>query len=388
MSLAPADADASGQGLASHKAFAAGELLGEKEWSDQFDSILTEIESEYSERVPDKSDTEATLKDPAETPAEKQLQQAIESSRLDPRSALGQLFVAETKKHEHLRDGYSKAVGRAAKEAFRLSWADRRWQTVCEAKIETTQQVSEEFENSVYEPLRVVFQKEGGDMEAITATKNILAKATSLGFPYIRKSPWSQRLEVLYVKGGYNTSFSRINQTVLTSHAVAKPKIAKVEPQDPAAPPDTPIAKKQRTSDMPDVTPDSLPKPPDSDKKAAMRLHQELGKKKQVCINTLNSGQSLLQILNSTDDPSWAWAQNDQNKGGLKKLVDEVVQCRDSTDFVAKWLMLTTMELRSEESSAKCQLSNETIVPVFMKLVQNLESKIVQLKKMKAAATP
>ena len=124
---------------------------------------------------------------------EKQLKGVAESGTMTARSAMGQKFRDQLGRHATLKANYDACVGRDSKAAFRVQWARQEWTKVKETREESRCEKFSEFAQCKYRPLTVVFQKEGGDQDALVATRTLVGKCQLMGFPFIRVSPWTDR---------------------------------------------------------------------------------------------------------------------------------------------------------------------------------------------------
>ena len=173
----------------------------------EFSDVLTEAAKKAVEEV---AAAESGARAP-KTGQEKKaslLGDAIAAGDVDVRGPLGQQFTAFLKANPEAANNYKQAgVGdagsrNAAKKAFRLNWAQARYEEVTEVKtkLEAFQEIDEE--DGVYEPLEMIAVHEGGkdSKAAWTAAINYAKRAMMLGGKWLAYNSFTQRVDILYVK--------------------------------------------------------------------------------------------------------------------------------------------------------------------------------------------
>ena len=127
---------------------------------------------------------------------EKQLKNAVDAGKVSAREALGQRFTEDLKdtNNADMKNAYQACLKRDDKARFRLEWAQKSWQKVVETRQEQRVERFREFQDCRYRPLSKIWMEEGADEDAYVATKVLLGKCKQLGFPFMRISPWTDRL--------------------------------------------------------------------------------------------------------------------------------------------------------------------------------------------------
>ena len=351
-----------------------------------FDDIVTKMEQCAMEQYGAKpKQTEVNPRDKMETA----LAEASTSGRVDPRSALGQRFLAESKKNEQLAKEYNACLGVKAKADFRAAWASEKWRTICEQRIEQTTQSFSEFSKGKYMSLAKAVQESGGNALAVAAVRTRLSKCLELGPPFVRISPWTEQLEILMVEDGMEQRFEQLWMQRLTAEPVHCPnapepdqrpkKHSKNETPSKAALKDdaasTPPAK-QRKTDMPPSVADK-----GESKGLVMQRMKAMEKKKAVIVAAVSNASELIGIIGHDD--SWAWARNEQNLGALEAMLKEVSKLKN--EFAKSWLTLESHAVRSifEPTLILQELSGT--VPALEKAAVALHDKVQRLQKMRLA---
>jgi len=281
------------------------------------------------------------------------------------------------KKSAQMKEDYTKCLGHAAKASFRASWASDAWKVIADERLEQTKQTYAEFSNGVYRPVSVVFKKEGGDAAALEGTKVMLGKCMALGHPFIRISPWTNRLELLHIQSGMEHRFEQMwVQSTRSENAQVVGKGAKRVLDDPVVDGDAAEAT-ERVSKTPQ---------PRAKKAKGEAVTAEKGKpaKKEVATPTagLTAAQSLMRILkgaekhkvniktaaNAADivalinaDSSWSWARNEQNLGELQSLILQLSQSKN--EFVMTWLVTDIASLKAMYKQEVIEAELNTVVP-------------------------
>ena len=92
-----------------------------------------------------------------------------------------------------LKASYALQKGRQQRAEFRKKWAMGVWKRMKTEREHLETVTEKEWKDGSYEPITVIFQKEGGDGGALKATRNYIAACLALGGPWIQFNDMTRR---------------------------------------------------------------------------------------------------------------------------------------------------------------------------------------------------
>jgi hypothetical protein len=334
---------------------------------------------------------------------EADLKKAADGGVVDLRSALGQRFTLDVKKSTQMKDDYTKCMGHAAKASFRASWASDAWKVIADERLEQTKQTYAEFSNGVYRPVSVIFKKEGGDAAALEGTKAMLGKCMALGHPFIRISPWTNRLELLHITSGLEHRFEQMWMQVTRSEnaavvdkgakrlldgAVGDKDVSGAEADKTERGAETPQARRKQPKleavtgekEKPAKKESSTPTGGMTAAQSLMRVMKGAEKQK-ASIKSAAHASDIVSLINT--DSSWSWARNEQNLGSLESLILQLSQSKN--EFVKTWLVTDIASLKSMYKQEVIEAELNTVVPKVAAIASTVSEKVAQLNAMRRA---
>jgi hypothetical protein len=145
----------------------------------------------------------------ANTKLGKQLKSAIDAGGLDPRSAAGARFSRHLKTSAEDQAQFKALPDDKARKDFRLAWTMKEY-TLLESSSSYSETLNEtELDEGTYEPIDVVYQREGGTPSAWTRTLTYVRRAASMGGNWTRLNAMTEGFEVLYIKNKRCTLFQK-----------------------------------------------------------------------------------------------------------------------------------------------------------------------------------
>ena len=147
----------------------------------------------------------ALPKDNASKQLVAQCKAAMDAKDLGSRSALGLRFSRELNNKKGMKKDYDRCGTQAEKLKFRIDWAKEKYDTLKETQTFSEELTEQELDEGTYEPLDMIFVKEGSTKDAWTRAMNYAEKATKLGGLFWRKNVMTEGngqtgLEFLYFK--------------------------------------------------------------------------------------------------------------------------------------------------------------------------------------------
>jgi hypothetical protein len=137
------------------------------------------------------------------------LKDAINAGGIDLRSAAGIRFSRYLDSHPDEKTAYKAVKGNDSKSAFRLKWAQSEFALVDSESSYAETLTESELDEGTYEPVDVVYQREGGTPGAWQRTLTYVRRATSMGGSWVRINSMTDGFEVLYIKNKRNTLFAK-----------------------------------------------------------------------------------------------------------------------------------------------------------------------------------
>lgn len=142
---------------------------------------------------------------------EARLSEAIQTGGFDLRSSIGQSWAKALKNNADLKGAYDREVGRAAKAAFRLQWAETKLK---EAQTSRTKVYGEDFrivntKNGKYLSFKRVWDAEGNDLLGFRSALLYTSKCAAMGEPWIWKDDMAENFKFLYFEVGVNEAHTR-----------------------------------------------------------------------------------------------------------------------------------------------------------------------------------
>ena len=119
-------------------------------------------------------------------PIMRQLKDAVDGNALSTRCALGVRFARECDADGALRKAYTAVMGSKNKEHFRVEWAAKTFEAKKKTSTFSRTISDKEIDEGTYEPLDVVYSREGGTTAAWTRACNYANKAITMGGPWTR----------------------------------------------------------------------------------------------------------------------------------------------------------------------------------------------------------
>jgi hypothetical protein len=237
----------------------------------------------------------------ANTKLGKQLKGAIDAGALDPRSAAGCRFSRHLKASAESQNQYKALPDNKARQAFRLAWTVNEY-TLLESSSSYSETLNEsELDEGTYEPIDVVYQREGGTQAAWARTLTYVRRATSMGGNWIKINAMTDGFEVLYIKNKRCTLFEK-KWAQHQKFQVEEPELAASYTKPKALPAAALPAK--RKGDTTPETPTPVKKlrdiPMDKALIAAKMTKQAFTKAGGQCT-------TITQAIEK--DPLWAWAK-------------------------------------------------------------------------------
>jgi hypothetical protein len=280
-------------------------------------------------------------------PIMRQLKDAVDGNVLSTRCALGVRFARECDADGSLRKSYTAVNGSKNKEQFRVDWAAKTF----EAKRKTStydQTISEkEIDEGTYEPLDVVYSREGGTKAAWTRACNYANKAITMGGPWTRinhmtKGNGQTGLEFLYMKSKQMHIFERCwGKHEESDDTVDRVAVVKAAVGTVVVPSETPVkqlmpitggdAKRGRAGESAASPAD---KPPKKKKDEALYKAMASAKLTKTSYKTATSQHATIERAIETS-PDWAWATDNVHRANMtkaRKTLDE--KAREFNDFL------------------------------------------------------
>ena len=296
------------------------------------------------------------------------MKQVIDSGHVDPRSYIGQKFAMTHKPASEKGQDYRK-LNRDQAAEYRLQWVQKEYAMTQEKRsfVETWRRVDVTKGRKM--TLSKMSRDEGHDVESIIGCLKTAYKCSLMGFPWCGIHPQSEGMEYMKLEFGFEETFEQCWSIYKTEfndliNLTGRPAASEQPGGEKAA-------AIQQPGEVVEINNKASPKEKHSPRvKTAEEKHVQ-----EVIKNaTAMKSQSLarvseaLGILASIDeDPSWAWARNEQNKGRLQRVLDEF---RSSFTPFGKQIMVQKLsELKKQHGS---QLLHVELI-TFMDSKQRLD---------------
>ena len=285
------------------------------------------------------------------------LKEAIDTGRVDPRSALGQRFTTEHQKGTEAGDAYRKLDRKQAAEK-RLEWAKKQFDNSTQGKSFRQTWRHVDTTKGTFKPFSKLVVGQGNDWPSLVGALKLARKCSMMGHPWTMVHPQTERTLFLELEFSWKEEFEQAwseftehftkidggnrdephkivaGSAGTTGTGTNEPRstgagTSSTEPGIPGSgdpePDNEPGNTEPGNGNGADGGNNGRPRPKGKAKPKAQPKGQPAPAKdnviKQACalksqmlslIST--SGQLIKQI---EDEPEWAWAQNEQNKGAL-----------------------------------------------------------------------
>ena len=361
--------------------------------------------------VPSSSTASARADDDGDKDAaerEQMFKKASEVGKFDMQTKIGQTWSREIQRDARLKENYHLVgKGYEAQRTFRKNWALQKFiaEKALRKKREESSQKSRE--RGIHFPIKVIFDKEGGDAAAAKATSNYIMTAlqkhanneTVNGVPIVLFNTWSRRYEFLYVKKNYDSTHEK--RWEREEHEAGDQDDAsggKDTDDDEAA---TPAPKKARHNQT--VVPEPKKKVPkkkavptaeeletkqrEKDEAAANRklLSTKFNKVKSLKIRCDAAQSRWTDIITASVTPIWKeWATEQHYMEG-KSAKDALDAFKASSPVWAAWAMQQGFEIYAKKSfpdqTLQAQLSRASDLEP---LINDMEQACVRMLNMHA----
>ena len=356
---------------------------------DDFEASLTQEVKDNLEREQESSASTA-----APNPQDHILNMAKEAlandGSWDMRNALGQQWYKDNKPGTDMHTHYAALKGRAAKAAFRSDWLRGVVKDITEKHIHTHSYKKVDRSKGTYRSIGNLIEQYGihyNRNKAIEAGYKYARSAAALGGQWVTYEPMAGVIEIFHLerssmqlmeeawakKREADMDLSADNKKALpattpTPRAKAKAKIA---------PKASPKAKQrgQSAGAKSDDDPDATKTDGIVAAKAALKL-------KALIHNTKGNAREVLASIDSGDS-SWSWARNNENRGVLVALTEELDAAISADDFFRAYLISELKDLRVKHSSQFLLVKQQAFLelqPILDKLRSQLQ-KLVRAHK-------
>jgi hypothetical protein len=287
-------------------------------------------------------------------------EKAERDNHVDPRGHLGCLFRAEHKKGSLAGDEYAK-LSREQGQAFRVKWASLSFREWKEQKTQTKSWRRVDSDKGRYLNLDQLILDQGTSRAAMEGTAKLVAKATTMGTPWIRVHPQTER--VLYLVLGYEfeEQFDQCwtHYKCEHEHAELVDNAIGVEGQqalgaaaDAGQPKPKGKAKaKAHAANAPLAALDNQPPRQAAKPKAAGKAKSKFtqmwadgAKMKASLSNTTKAAMDILEQIQLSKD--WEFAKNPQNKGVLDQLLTDLKS--KLSDFHRSFLIEEASQIKKQ----------------------------------------
>ena len=275
--------------------------------------------------------------------AELALKNAVANNSFHLRDSVGQSWARAKKQDPEMASQYAAIKGYVAQRAFRMAWAKGKYDEMRTSRLRVRSHETSHTEKGTYEPISMIWKREGKDSAAVAATKNYVERCIALGGKWVKENEFTKRLEFLYCKVGIeeatkDTHILKQEQNKVGNHvrAIAKKTGAseggeEKNPQDEVDTPPTPNSKNKPR--LPKPKPD--PVQTKVDNPSAKDLKDAQQKNKELCQSALARGQMLLSQIAESDD--WAWARAGGLVTNLQAAKDTLDKEVCSSEFMRAW---------------------------------------------------
>ena len=292
---------------------------------------------------------------PAEDPQLQKLRQAAQEG-FELKSSVGSAWAKALKKCAELRQDYIN-VGKSykAQRDFRQQWAANNYQLKLEQKRKTQITTSEDALAGTYEPMQVIWEREGKDSGAITATLNYVNECiarTQKGElnkqrPWVAWNSFTKRHEFLYVKRSCRDSFAE--QWEMRTQWVQRPgnNAASSNQQQSAEDPPPGAGNgqngqaggKRGRQPQQNNNDDNPPAPPPPPKKTK-NFNEDFARAQKLKAQMNAASASAVDLMGViTTQACWAWANNPATLGALSAAKDAVDKFKNISDFFKAWVV-------------------------------------------------
>ena len=138
----------------------------------------------------------------AEAAEVEQLKKALGEGEVNVRSPLGQKFARQHGPGQPGRVEYEQCVTHEEKRAFRVKWAEQRFEHVSKKQVYSEEFRKIDVKKGTYRPMAYIVTQEGGfaDPAATRAAANYVTKCLLMGGAWVCMNDMTDRLEFLYVE--------------------------------------------------------------------------------------------------------------------------------------------------------------------------------------------
>jgi hypothetical protein len=312
----------------------------------------------------------------------------------DTRGVVGQIWQREKAADVKLAAEYAAIKGRANQQEFRKEWLQLRYKKKVETREYAQSYSTTDFSNGVYRPIKVIYDKEGGDSDAAAATRNLVLMCIALGGKWLSFNKFTRRMEYMHLKRGINDELTKawtIRKTQVADDSVVDDggdvgdgggddgsKVGRA----PSAGPEPSAKAKAKLG--------SKPKPLDKDKNKANQSRKDLEAKLQQAAKVKAKYLSAVNDAICISDaiakklPDWKWASNTENSGDLKSVAADLAAHIESKPFLQDWRMKTNIQLKKEYDAKELMTNITDDCPEVEKKANALQEEVERLKNMRA----
>lgn len=333
---------------------------------------------------------------PPPSDREAAFQSAVDADSFDIRGKIGQLWSRAKASNTTMKAAYDALQGYDAQRKFRVEWASKEYTNMKETRERVQQKsISEDFD-ARYQPISIIFKKEGGDQAAIAATRNYVKTCLSLGGRWCKWNVFSKRLEFLYGKQGISEKFTQSWKTstsgtasgdAASSSPPAAANSAPIDPPDSTTPKPNRKSSRLATGKQPESPKDKEqdPEKPSIDdtlKSVVNKALSDGNKTKTAVQGQLAASAALLMQIGR--DPDWEWAKNDHVMQPLKDAKLNLENEIHSSSFLMDWSVLVVAALRKKYSFQQLNKYMACVADVA-KLNDKLGQQLAFLRNMQGA---
>jgi hypothetical protein len=305
-----------------------------------------------------------------------------------------------------------KSMSHAEKKDFRMKWAQTKLADYFEEKSFMQDFRKIDITRGSYMSASRVFAEEGGTVNDVMATKNILEKCLRMGAPFVKYNSFSERYDFLYLRKEFSEELTKSWQ-LWQSHrsgagaggpiaAGTKTPLAigagaaspmpledgqagtpRREAQPVPAPHPEPPAKKAGKRKREDGGEDEIPSPPDAKKKelakASQKVIADACKVKGKYLKVVKTAENLLS--KRATDESWAWAKSDVTVSSLQAAMHEVESAMKDT-FAKDFLLLEVSDMKKKHAPAQLTSKCKEYAEIFNRLLDAVSKETTKLTRM------
>lgn len=311
------------------------------------------------------------------SPLEEQFRDAMDEGNFDIRGKIGQRFQKEHKKGSDAHTAYARCKTFEEKKQFRLTWLERKYNEVRQGRRHSESWREVDIQKGEYMPLAKLIESEGFlyDPEgAKEAGYSHARRCAQLGGAWVVKNDFSGRLEYLKMKKEFKHIMSKCWELYEENTASADNS----ESRSCASKATTSMAvtttQKQKVGDKPET-------PGKTAKRAKTKMETALieARKVRALYLSTTASVSTLDRQISEGSPAWSWANNPENLGKLRGMIQ---QMESSMEVFDKSFLVAEGDIKKQYDEAQLQVHLEGFCrhETQLRAIDTLKRKIIAMQ--------